>query len=127
MNNPSHDFQLQAEPSMQVMKDFREPESEVGLRPLQSSAVAALRPKKRWRTSQLSADPVVAEPLPAPITANRSRAPRLNRSGQPFQVWTITPGNVHAAPKIPARLKIRELILQSIRDFLSFAHFSHSH
>jgi hypothetical protein len=127
MNNPSHDSQAQAKPSMNVMKDFREPKSESAVRPLQLSAVATLRPKRRWKTSQLSAFPVVAEPLPAPITASPSRAPRLNRSGRSFQVWTSKPVNDHAAPKIPARLKIHELIGQSIRDFLSFAHFSHSH
>jgi hypothetical protein len=127
MNNASHNSQAQAKPSMNVMKDFHEPKSESAVRPLQLSAVATLRPKRRWKTSQLSVLPVVAEPLPAPITASRSRAPHSNRSGRPFQVWTSKPVNDRAAPKIPVRLKIHELIGQSIRDFLSLARFSHSH
>src|SRR5205823_7444180 len=102
--------------------------------PTEVSAVGSLRPKRRWKTSPSQSHPVISEALPGPITGSGSRGPRLKKSGRAAQLWSSKPmheqipaGGKPAGGKLPTRLRIQELITHSIRDSLSFAHFSHSH
>ena len=94
----------------------------------EASAVASLRPKRRWKVS-VPVQPMITMDKPGPIVGIASRGPRMKKSGRAVQLWSTKPLHSHvpAAAKLPTRLKIQELVTQSIRDCLSFAHFSHSH
>jgi len=121
------------QPSMMARKNYREvPMNTLDnslIEPTEISAVGSLRPKRRWKTSPSQSYPVISEALPGPIVGSGSRGPRLKKSGRAAQLWSSKPMHEQtpAGGKLPARLRIQELITHSIRDSLSFAHFSHSH